>query len=48
MDMDSGKASSLIKGIENAHCLTISDDGTVYVGQLGPNQIVELSLLDQK
>uniref|UniRef100_A0A158Q8J5 peptidylamidoglycolate lyase n=1 Tax=Elaeophora elaphi TaxID=1147741 RepID=A0A158Q8J5_9BILA len=34
-------------GIENAHCLAISDDGIVYVGQTGPKQIVQISLLDQ-
>ncbi|VDN08398.1 unnamed protein product [Thelazia callipaeda] len=47
MDMNSGKANSFVKGIENAHCLAISEDGTVYVGQTKPEQIVELSLLDQ-
>uniref|UniRef100_A0A915PKR8 peptidylamidoglycolate lyase n=1 Tax=Setaria digitata TaxID=48799 RepID=A0A915PKR8_9BILA len=48
MDMNNGKASSFVKGIENAHCLAISDDGTVYVGQTGPKQIVQLPLLDQE
>jgi len=44
MDMDTGKASTFAKGIENAHCITIADDGHVFIGQLGPNQIVKLAL----
>uniref|UniRef100_A0A183HK49 MMS1_N domain-containing protein n=1 Tax=Onchocerca flexuosa TaxID=387005 RepID=A0A183HK49_9BILA len=46
MDMNNGKASTFIKGIENAHCLAISDDGIVYVGQTAPRQIVQISLTD--
>ncbi|KAM3722349.1 putative peptidyl-alpha-hydroxyglycine alpha-amidating lyase pgal-1 [Dirofilaria immitis] len=48
MDMNNGKANTFIKGIENAHCLAISDDGIVYVGQTGPKQIVQISLFDQQ
>ncbi|KAL3997393.1 NHL repeat family protein [Acanthocheilonema viteae] len=47
LDMNNGKASTFVKGIENAHCLAISNDGIVYVGQLEPKQIVQISLLDQ-
>ncbi|CAG9540361.1 unnamed protein product [Cercopithifilaria johnstoni] len=47
MDMNSGKTDTFVKGIENAHCLAISDNGIVYVGQTEPKQIVQLSLRDQ-
>ncbi|VDK70206.1 unnamed protein product [Anisakis simplex] len=47
MDMNTGKASTFAKGIENAHALDVSDDGTVYIAQIGPNQIVKMSLKDQ-
>ncbi|KHN79475.1 putative peptidyl-alpha-hydroxyglycine alpha-amidating lyase F21F3.1 [Toxocara canis] len=47
MDMNTGKANTFIKGIENAHALEVSDDGMVYIAQIGPNQIVQLSLQDQ-
>ncbi|VDK86559.1 unnamed protein product [Litomosoides sigmodontis] len=47
LDMNNGKAKTFIKGIENAHCLAISDDGVVYVGQTEPKQIVQISLIDQ-
>ncbi|VDK87558.1 unnamed protein product [Onchocerca ochengi] len=46
LDMNNGKANTFIKGIENAHCLAISDDGTIYVGQTAPKQIVQISLMD--
>uniref|UniRef100_F1L7K5 peptidylamidoglycolate lyase n=1 Tax=Ascaris suum TaxID=6253 RepID=F1L7K5_ASCSU len=46
MDMNTGKANTFVKGIENAHALEVSDDGTVYIAQIGPNQIVQLSLQD--
>ncbi|GMT30443.1 hypothetical protein PFISCL1PPCAC_21740 [Pristionchus fissidentatus] len=45
MDMDTGKANTFLKGIENAHALAISDDGKVYVGQMNPNQIVVVDLV---
>ncbi|CAJ0575330.1 unnamed protein product, partial [Mesorhabditis spiculigera] len=44
MDMDTGKAQTYLKGIENGHALAISKDGTVYVAQMNPNQIVGLNL----
>ncbi|KAF8367837.1 pgal-1 [Pristionchus pacificus] len=44
MDMETGKANTFLKGIENAHALAISDDGKVYVGQMTPNQIVVVDL----
>ncbi|VDP18631.1 unnamed protein product [Heligmosomoides polygyrus] len=34
-------------GIENAHSLAISDEGTVFISQMHPNQIVQISLPDQ-
>uniref|UniRef100_A0A1I7VHF9 peptidylamidoglycolate lyase n=1 Tax=Loa loa TaxID=7209 RepID=A0A1I7VHF9_LOALO len=45
MDMNNGKASTFVRGIENAHCLTISDDGIVYVGQTGPNKLSKFHYL---
>jgi len=48
MDMDTGKANTFANGIENAHTLAVSDDGQVYVGQIGPNQIVKLALSQSK
>nr|CDJ90479.1 NHL repeat domain containing protein [Haemonchus contortus] len=47
MDMANGKADTFIKGIENAHSLAISDDGTVFISQMHPNQIIQISLPDQ-
>ncbi|KAJ1361780.1 hypothetical protein KIN20_021117 [Parelaphostrongylus tenuis] len=47
MDMISGKADTFIKGIENPHSLAISDEGTVYISQMHPNQIIQISLPDQ-
>ncbi|GMR56209.1 hypothetical protein PMAYCL1PPCAC_26404 [Pristionchus mayeri] len=44
MDMETGKANTFLKGIENAHALAISDEGKVYVGQMQPNQIVVVDL----
>ncbi|CAJ0565204.1 unnamed protein product, partial [Mesorhabditis spiculigera] len=44
MDMDTGKAQTYLKGIENGHALAISKDGTVYVAHMNPNQIVGLNL----
>ncbi|GMT02123.1 hypothetical protein PENTCL1PPCAC_24297, partial [Pristionchus entomophagus] len=44
MDMNTGKANTFLKGIENAHALAISDEGKVYVGQMNPNQIVVVDL----
>jgi hypothetical protein len=43
MDVNNGKAHTFAKGIGNAHSLAISDTGTVYIGQIGPNQIVQVS-----
>ncbi|PAV80406.1 hypothetical protein WR25_23577 [Diploscapter pachys] len=48
MDMNNGKANTFIKGVENAHSLTISDDGVVYVSQMHPNQILQISLADSQ
>ncbi|RCN27995.1 hypothetical protein ANCCAN_26267 [Ancylostoma caninum] len=47
MDMTNGKANTFIKGIENPHSLAISDEGTVYISQIHPNQIIQISLPDQ-
>jgi len=48
MDIQTGKASTFAKGIENAHSLAVGDDGQVFIGQIGPNQIVKLTLNDPK
>ncbi|VDM69737.1 unnamed protein product [Strongylus vulgaris] len=47
MDMTNGKANTFVKGIENPHSLAISDEGTVYIAQMHPNQITQISLPDQ-
>ncbi|KAK6730850.1 hypothetical protein RB195_007363 [Necator americanus] len=47
MDMASGKANTFIKGIENPHSLAISDEGTVFISQMHPNQIIQIFLPDQ-
>ncbi|VDL79995.1 unnamed protein product [Nippostrongylus brasiliensis] len=47
MDMTNGKANTFIKGIENAHSLAISDEGTVFISQMHPNQIIQISLPEQ-
>jgi peptidylamidoglycolate lyase len=48
MDMNSGRASTFVEGIENVHSLAISDEGDVYMAQMHPNQIVRISLTDQQ
>jgi len=45
-DLSTGKARTYAKGIENAHALAISDDGQVFIGQIGPNQIVRMALAE--
>ncbi|CAK5017502.1 unnamed protein product [Meloidogyne enterolobii] len=44
MDMNTGRANSFAKGLENAHALAISDNGDIYVSQIEPNQIVKFSI----
>ncbi|TKR92978.1 hypothetical protein L596_007520 [Steinernema carpocapsae] len=44
MDMNTGKANVFLKGVENAHSLAIGNDGSVYIAQLGPNQILKVVL----
>jgi len=48
MDMDTGKANTFAKGIENAHTLAVSEDGHVFIGLIGPNQILKLALADNQ
>ncbi|CAI4228182.1 unnamed protein product [Auanema sp. JU1783] len=47
MDMNNGKANTFVEGIENVHALAVSDDGTVFMAQMNPNQIVQISLPEQ-
>ncbi|KAK0425848.1 hypothetical protein QR680_009425 [Steinernema hermaphroditum] len=42
MDMNTGKASVFLTGVENAHSLAIANDGSVYIAQIGPNQILRV------
>lgn len=44
MDMKNGKANTYVRGIENAHSLALSEDGTVFIGQMSPAQILRLVL----
>uniref|UniRef100_A0A1I8BXI8 peptidylamidoglycolate lyase n=1 Tax=Meloidogyne hapla TaxID=6305 RepID=A0A1I8BXI8_MELHA len=44
MDMNTGRANSFAKGLENAHALAISENGDIYVSQIEPNQIVKFSI----
>lgn len=46
MDMNTGKADVVLKGVENGHSLAIGEDGSVYIAQIGPNQIVKVALGD--
>lgn len=46
LDMESGRAKIAMQDIQNAHALDVKEDGTVYIGQTGPNQILELSLFE--
>ena len=44
MDMNTGRANTFAKGLENAHALALSDAGDIYVAQMRPNQIVKFSV----
>jgi peptidylamidoglycolate lyase len=44
MDMNTGRANTFAKGLENAHALALSDHGDIYVAQMNPNQIVKFSV----
>uniref|UniRef100_A0A914GWT2 Aspartylglucosaminidase n=1 Tax=Globodera rostochiensis TaxID=31243 RepID=A0A914GWT2_GLORO len=44
MDMNTGKAKSFAKGLENAHAIALSDNGDIFVSQLEPKQIIKLSV----
>ncbi|CAI5439810.1 unnamed protein product [Caenorhabditis angaria] len=41
--VQTGETHTFAKGIENAHALAISADGSVYVSQLAPNRILKIS-----
>ncbi|MFH4981272.1 hypothetical protein AB6A40_007981 [Gnathostoma spinigerum] len=47
MDINNGRADTFAKGIVNAHALEVSNDGVVYIGLIGPNEIVVTSLDDE-
>jgi len=44
MDMNTGRANTFAKGLENAHAVALSDNGDIYVSQINPNQIVKFSV----
>jgi len=46
MDVNTGKAQTYAKGIESPHDLAITDSGTVFIGEIGPNRILKLSLAE--
>jgi len=46
MDVNNGKASTYAKGIESPHDLAITDSGTVFIGEIGPNRILKLPLAE--
>jgi len=43
MDMNTGKANTFAKGLENAHAVAISDAGEIFVSQIEPNQVVKFN-----
>uniref|UniRef100_A0A914XQF4 peptidylamidoglycolate lyase n=1 Tax=Plectus sambesii TaxID=2011161 RepID=A0A914XQF4_9BILA len=46
MDVNTGKAQTYAKGIESPHDLAITDSGTVFIGEIGPNRILKLQLAE--
>ncbi|KAI6182933.1 Peptidylamidoglycolate lyase [Aphelenchoides bicaudatus] len=44
MDMNSGKANTFAKGIPDAHAVALSKDGSIYVAQLDPSQVLKFSV----
>lgn len=44
MDMNTGRANSFAKGLENAHAVALSNTGDIYVSQMQPSQIVKFSI----
>jgi len=44
MDMNTGRANTFAKGLENAHALALGDNGDIYVAQMNPNQVVRFSV----
>jgi DNA-binding beta-propeller fold protein YncE len=47
MDMNTGRANTFAKGLENAHALALGDNGDIYVAQMYPNQIVKFSIAQE-
>jgi len=43
MDIMTGKVYTLAKGLDNAHSITINDNGDIFVSQMDPSQIVKFS-----
>jgi len=48
MDVNTGKAQTYAKGIESPHDLAITDSGTVFIGEIGPNRILKLPLAESQ
>jgi len=47
MDMNTGKASTFVRGIPNAHALALSEEGEIFVAQLDPAQVLKFSVPQQ-
>jgi len=44
MDMNTGRANTFAKGLENVHALALNDFGDIFISQINPNQIVKFSV----
>lgn len=47
MDMNTGRANTFVRGIENAHALALSEEGEIFVAQLDPSQVLKFSVPQQ-
>ncbi|KAI1721589.1 NHL repeat domain-containing protein [Ditylenchus destructor] len=47
MDMNTGRANTFAKGLENAHALALNDFGDIFISQMNPNQIVKFSVPEE-
>jgi len=44
VNLENGKAETFIPGLQNPHDIAVAEDGTIYVGEMGPNRIVKITL----
>jgi len=47
MDMNTGRANTFVRGIQNAHALSLNEDGEIFVAQLDPTQVLKFSVPQQ-